>query len=424
MDISNLIGLIIVLIPVILLAYLTCRNLAPKLGIEWLDERFSGNVKNVNFDNPNWKNEVFYRERDGQILPTNPISAPVFSVEKFDNQVKGVGAVGVGGDDRELMETEVRESTLDNPQWLGGVFYQKRNEYGEAIATNPPLVGGMVGNGAVSSGGLDDTNNLIEGFMDIGIGEALRDGYNTLMGKGNGRDIESVNPAEAYSGVVPLMPSTNPKKESILRAPTAAVKLVDDKPEFAQHLDNKMRGEGQSMEDINATMTADKAHSDVISDKIDSLLGKGMKHIVDKSQESSMSGRATGFGGLGVMKKPPIGMEKSVLQQLYGGGEAKGTIKSGKRKFADDVDSIKPVVSGVVDCEAYPVMRGGKIVQVIIRNNGNDYKKAPKVKLVGGDAKKEAVLKAVIDGGGGVVIVDIIESGEGYQKVPDIKFLK
>lgn len=433
MDLSNLVGLVVVLIPVILLAYLTCRNLAPKLGIGWLDgddgdggnggnsgaEKFSGNNKNINYENPNWKDEVFYQMKDGQVLPTNPISAPTFSVEQFDNQVRGVIGSGFGGNsdgigaDRELMETEVRESTLNNPQWLGGIFYQKRNEYGGLIATNPPLVGGLV-----------DTNNLVEGFLDVGIGEALRDGYNTLMGKGSGRDIESVNPAEAYSGVVPIVPSTNPKKESVLRAPTATVKLVDEKPEFAQHLDDKVRGDGMSMKDLNAAMTADKAHTDVISDKIDDFLEKGMKHIVDKSLESSSSGRATGFGGLGVMKKPPVSLEKGVLQQLYGSGEAKGTLKSGKRSFADDADIIRPVVSGQVDCEAYPIMRNGEIVQVNIRNNGNDYREAPKVKLVGGDAKKEAVLKAVIDDNGSVVIVDIVESGEGYKKVPEIKFLK
>lgn len=413
---DNVLGLFVVLLPVLLLLYVTVRN------VGWIDqdcegkdkERFAGNVKNRNFDDPNWRNGVFYQNKDGQMLPTNPVSAPAFSVERFDNQVKGWSADGL--DLMEGMETEVRETTLNDPNWLGGVFYQKRNELGRLVPTNPPLVGGE----------LADTNDLREGFLDVGFGEALRDGLNTLIGRSDDRNLPSTNPDLAYVKTQPDIPFHDPRVGSVRDAPTAAVKipvlvsgapLVDDKPGLSAALDERTRGNrGLTMKELNAKMLADDAHAAIIAGKAKDVVDAGMDFIIKNNRE-------IGFGNIGRKGKVPLGGEKGILQQLYGSGEAKGTIKSGKREFADDADTVKLLVSGKVVCDAYPIMRGGKLKQVNISNNGNDYKKAPRVKVVGGDAVRSAKLKAVIDGNGAVVFIDIEDEGEGYKTTPELKFV-
>lgn len=403
---DNIFGMLVVLLPVLLLLYVTVRN------VGWMDkngkEDFAGNVKNRNLDDPNWRNGVFYQNKDGQMLPTNPVSAPTFSVEQFDNQVRGLDTDGRMVE-RGSETFAAREATLDDPNWLGGVFYQKRDELGRPA----PEVGAM-------GGELADTNDLREGFLDVGFGEALRDGLNTLIGRSDDRNLPSTNPDLAYVKTQPDIPFHDPIVGSVRDAPTAAVKipvLVDDKAAVSAALDDKTRGDrGLSMRELSAKMLASDAHSAIIADKAQKTVDAGMDFIVKNNRE-------IGFGNVGRRGKVPLGGEKGILQQLYGGGEAKGTIKSGKREFADDADTVKLLVSGKVACDAYPIMRDGKLKQVNISNNGNDYKKAPRVKVVGGDAVRAAKLKAVIDGNGAVVFIDIEDEGEGYKTTPELKFV-
>lgn len=418
---DNVLGFIIVLVPVLLLAYVTARNIGwtgfktedeTKVGVGKDKEGFAGNLKNRNFNDPNWRNGVFYQNKDGQMLPTNPISAPVFSVKKFDNQVEGFSMDGLGGV-VERLDTEVRETTLDNPNWLGGVFYQKRNELGKLVPTNPPLVGGELG----------ETNDLREGFLDIGFGEAMRDGINTLLGRSADRELPSVNPSESYVKTQPDIPFYDPRVGSVWDAPTAAVKvpvLVDEKPALAKHLNDGMKPEsGLSMKEMSAKMLASNAHANVIDTVAQETVDRDLDFVVSKVRD-------VGFGPAGKAGKVPLSNEKGVLQKLYGSEKTDGglaMVKSGKREFADDADEVRLLVSGKVECEAYPIMREGKLKQVNIMNNGNDYKKAPKVKTIGGSPVREAKLRAVIDGKGAVVIVDIEDEGAGYKTTPEIQFV-
>lgn len=424
---DNVLGLLIVLIPVLLLAYVTARN------IGWLDvtkdlgmsssekENFAGNVRNRNFDDPNWRNGVFYQRKDKQMLPTNPVMAPTFSVEQFDNQVKGWSNDGLDGV-VENLETGVRRANLDNPNWLGGVFYQKRNELGKLVPTNPIMVGEAPAVGGVGNGGdLAETNDLREGFLDIGFGEAVRDGINTLMGRSSDRDLPSVNPDLSYVKTQPDIPFFDPRVGSVRDAPTAAVKipvLVDEKPALSRKLNNGMKADdGLTLKQMSANMLAADTHKGVIDKVAEETTDIGMD-LVNKGLSKEL-----GFGPAGKAGKVPLSNEKGVLQKLYGSEKTDGglkMVKSGKRSFGDDADEVKPLVSGKVVCLAYPIMRDGKLKQVNISNNGNDYKETPKVRAVGGNPIRAAKLKAVVDGSGAVVIIDIVDEGEGYKTTPEI----
>ena len=385
MQTDNILGLIIVLLPVLLLAYVTCKNFS--IG-EDKEEKSSDNsiVMNENFSS---------------------MEPPaVFSVEKFDNQIEGWNADGLNGS-VERMDTFSKDTTLYNVNWIGGMFHNKREEFGKMSIEKRNNVGDLA-----------ETNNLVEGFLDVGFGEAIKDGLNTLLGRTASVDTTSVNPDLSYVKTQPDIPGVDPRIESVNDASTAAVKipvLEDDKQAQAMVANEAMKEKGQSMEDINAKLIADKAHMKVIAQKTQDLIDNGAKFVDDKRRDVNVIGGRK-------QASVPWGNSKGILQQLYSTGEAEGTIKSGDREFADDADTFHALVQGEIKCEAYPIIRNGQIKQVNISNNGNGYKKAPKIKVMG-NCTKEAKLKAVIDESGSVVIIDIIEEGKGYTTTPRIKFV-
>ena len=387
MDINNLFGAIIILLPVCILAYITIKNVK-------ID-------KNINLNQPDQftENEKMTDKTDKK---TDKRNVEHFDVRRFDNNVKGYDAIGIGVEEMTIGNSG--DSDLANPNWLGSTFYQKRESLGKMEKMENKK----------TDGDLVDTNNLVEGFLDVGFGEALRDGLNTLLGKSDDRDMPSVNPDLSYVKTQPDIPFHDPRVGSVADAPTAAVKipvLVDDKQAVAQRLNRENREikNGIDLSEVGDNLITDKKEHQLMNEL-------NSKDFVDTKRE-------IGFGVMNKAGKVPLGNEQSVLQQLYS-GDAKGTIKSGKREFADDVDVFKPLFEGKVKCQAYAVMRDGKIVQVNITNSGNAYEKIPVVKLIGGGndrKRKDAMLKAVLDDNGAVVYIDIEDEGENYEKTPDVR---